>query len=164
MTECHLRAALAVAVWLRLRRRKNGRAFAALGPLRDGMNGLRGQELWRGRAFVTPSVLSITSRNPLECDLVAVAETLCTRRGGTASLAWSLAFSNQMALNSALTVRPLALNVALGLIACPLMKVHGGGANRRHPNSPRSRWSFTTVRPSDHLGSTPRWRVRSWSV
>jgi hypothetical protein len=37
-------------------------------------------------------------------------------------------------------VRPLALNVALGLIACPLMKVHGG------------------------VGSTPRWRVRSWSV
>jgi hypothetical protein len=47
----------------------------------------------------------------------------------------SLAFSNQMALNSALTVRPLALNVALGLIACPLMKVHGAAANRRHPNS-----------------------------
>ena len=60
----------------------------------------------------------------------AVAEMLRTRRGGTASLTSSLAFSNQMAFNSALTVRPLALNVALGLIACPLMKVHGVGANR----------------------------------
>jgi hypothetical protein len=106
MTECHLRVALVVAAWQRLRRRKNGRAFAAIGPLRDVMNG--------------------------RC----AAETLRTRRGGTAPIASSLVFSNQMALNSALTVRPLALNVALGLIACRLMKVHGGGANRRHPNSP----------------------------
>jgi hypothetical protein len=57
------------------------------------------------------------------------------RRAGPASLASSLAGSNQMALNSALTVRPLALNVAFGLIACPLMKVHGVAANRRHLNS-----------------------------
>lgn len=78
---------------------------------------------------------SIGCRNPLECDRAAVAAMLRTRRGGTASLASSLAFSNQMAFNSALTVRPLALNVALGLIACPLMKVHGVGANRRHPDS-----------------------------
>ena len=87
------------------------------------------------RALVTPSVLSIACRKPLECDRAAVAETLRTRRGGMASLAWSLAFPNQMALNSALTVRPLALNVALGLIACPLMKVHGVAAKPRHPNS-----------------------------
>jgi len=47
MTECHLRVALVVAAWQRLRRRKNGRAFAALGPLRDVMNGRRGQALER---------------------------------------------------------------------------------------------------------------------
>jgi hypothetical protein len=121
---------------------KNGRAFASLGPLRGAMHGRRGQALQRpgfrdAKCALdrVPQSCGFACRNPVECDRAAVAEMLRIRRGGTTSLASSLAFSNQMALNSALTVRPLALNVALGLIACPLMKVHGVGANRRHPSS-----------------------------
>jgi hypothetical protein len=134
MKECHLRVALAIMVWLRRHRGKTAERAPRSGPCVTRTAAVAW--LSRGRAFVTPSVLSIACRNPLECDRAAVAEMLRTRRGGTASLASSLAFSNQMAFNSALTVRPLALNVALGLIACPLMKVHGVGTNRRHPDFP----------------------------
>jgi hypothetical protein len=133
MTECHLRAALVVTAWQTLLAEKA--AERSPRSLRDVMNGRCGQALERPGFRYAKCALD---REPQfsGCDLAAVAETLRTRRGGTAPLAWSLAFSNQMALNSALTVRPLALNVALGLIACPLMKVYGGGAKRRHPTLP----------------------------
>ena len=77
------------------------------------------------------------SRAAILWNAIALQSLRCVARAaaGQAPIAWSLASSNHIALNSVLTVRPLALNVALGLIACPLMKVHGVAANRRHPNS-----------------------------
>jgi hypothetical protein len=132
--ECHLRVALAVTVWLRRDRGKTAERSPRSGPCAMRYTAAAAR-LWRGRAFVTPSVLSIACRNPLECDRPAVAETLRTspRRDGIARIVIGLLEPNgsQLGLDGA----PLALNVALGLIACPLMKVHGVAANRGHPNS-----------------------------